>query len=189
VAWSSFTPSTTTPDSAAIPLICEISAELFAEVGTESVSDVSCVWRAGRLSDLVNTERQISLTQAAQAVGGSTDVDWRGFLTQLQDTLPAGVVITTVNIDSAAPGMAYEQSSTPLEGARVATLNFTATSPSLPDVPTWLDGLRTLDAFVDATPNSVQLDADNSAYRVDITMHVSSKIYSGRYASKETDAQ
>lgn len=140
-------------------------------------------------SDLVTTQQQIELTTAAEAVGGATDVDWRAYLTQLQATLPAGVVLKTIAVDAAAPGAIYEQSTTPLEGSRIATLTFAATSPTLPDIPNWLDGLRTLPAFVDATPNSVRLDDVDGVYVVDITMHVNADAYSNRYAPTGTDGQ
>ncbi|THG29656.1 PilN domain-containing protein [Naasia lichenicola] len=149
----------------------------------------SLVGQQAQYSDLVATEQRIDLIEAAQAVGGSTDVDWRAYLADMQATLPAGVVIKTVSIDSAAPGMVYEQSATPLEGSRIATLTFSAISPSLPDVPTWLDGLRSLKAFVDATPNSVQLDETGGTYVVDITMHINTDAYTNRFATTGTDAQ
>ena len=159
------------------------------ELAVAHANSVSLLQQQTKYSDLVNAKQQIDITAAAQAVGGSTDVDWRAYLASLQSTLPAGVVIKTVTIDAATPGAVYEQSSTPLEGARVATLSFSAISPTLPDVPRWLDGLRTLNAFVDATPNSVRLDDANGMYQVDITMHVSADVYSHRFAATGTDAQ
>ncbi len=149
----------------------------------------SLLQQQAQYSGLVTTERRIDLIQAAQAVGGSTDVDWRSYLSDMQSTLPQGVIIKTVSIDSAVPGAVYTQSATPLEGSRIATLSFSAISTSLPDVPTWLDGLRTLKAFVDATPNSVQLDESGSAYVVDITMHINTDAYTNRFATEGTDAQ
>jgi len=159
------------------------------ELAEAQSASTSLLQQQSQYSDLVTVNRQIDLTTAAQAVGGATDVNWRDYLATLQSTLPSGVVLKTVTIDSAAPGTTYEQSTTPLEGMRVATLTFTAISPSLPDVPNWLNGLRTLDAFVDATPNSVQLDDTDNTYLVEITMHVNADIYSNRFAATGTDAQ
>ena len=76
----------------------------------------------------------------------------------------------------------------PLEGGRVGTLAFAATSPTLPSIPTWLNGLRSLPGFVDAVPNSVTRQEDGS-YTASITMHINAEAYSGRFAPKVPDAE
>ena len=140
--------------------------------------------RQAKYSDLKSVQEKIALTQAAQAVGAGTEVDWSDYLGKLRATLPAGVTLSSVTVDSASPTTGYAQSTVPLEGPRVATLTFTALSPTLPDVPTWIDALATLPAFVDAVPDAVTLD-ESGAYVVDVTMHVDARAYSGRYALQE----
>lgn len=125
---------------------------------------------------------QISLIQAAQEVGGSTEVDWKAYLEKIQATLPGAVGIQTVQIDAASPLAVYAQSTTPLEGPRVATIAFTATTDSFPQMPQWLSALESLPAYVDATPDSATRDEGNGTYTVSITMHVSAEIYDGRFA-------
>jgi Tfp pilus assembly protein PilN len=139
-------------------------------------------------SDLKDVQERIALTEAAQSVGAGTEVDWSAYLGALRTTLPAGVTLTSVTVDSASPTKGYEQPTVPLEGARIATLTFTALSPALPDVPTWIDALATLPAFVDAVPDSVTLD-DSGAYVVNMTMHIGADAYSGRFASAEGGAK
>jgi Tfp pilus assembly protein PilN len=130
---------------------------------------------------LQKIESGIALIQAGQQVGASTEIDWQKYLEKLQATLPAGVVIKTVSIESASPLVDYTQSTVPLEGSRVATLTFTATSPTLPTIPDWLDGLSELVGFADAVPGTVTLQ-DDGAYSVNITMHINSEAFALRYA-------
>lgn len=127
----------------------------------------------------------VSLVQAAQQVGASTEISWRDYLQKVQATLPGNVAIETVTIDSATPLAIYSQPTAPLQGARVATLTFQATSPTLPEVPVWLRSLGTLKGFADATPGSVSLDPSKNVYTVKITMHINEAAFDGRFAPKE----
>ena len=63
----------------------------------------------------------------------------------------------------------------------MSTIAFTATSPTLPDVPRWLDGLAGLPGYVDALPGETTANED-ATWTVNITMHVGSEVYTGRFA-------
>ncbi len=89
------------------------------------------------------------------------------------------------HVDSASPLALYAQSTAPLQGARVATISFAAKSPTLPEVPAWLNALATLPGFADATPGSVTLDATTNVYTVNITMHVNDAAFDNRFDPKE----
>lgn len=131
-----------------------------------------------------STERQSDLLRAAQSVGGSTEIDWQATLQRVQDSLPTGVTITGVQIDSATPLEAYAQATSPLQGQRVATLTIDAASPTLPSVPAWLDSIRNIPAFVDGNANSVTLDSATNVYTVDMTIHLDEAAYDGKYDAK-----
>ncbi|MFP3466302.1 hypothetical protein [Leifsonia sp. SIMBA_070] len=128
---------------------------------------------------------QVTLTQAAQQVGASTEIDWKAYLQKVQATLPSDVSMTSVSVDSATPLAAYEQPTAPLQGSRVATLTFEASSPVLPVVPVWLKSLETLPGFADATPGSVSLDETTKLYTVSITMHINQAAFDKRFDPKE----
>lgn len=132
-------------------------------------------------ADLRQLQSGIALIEAGRMVGASTEIDWKAYLTDLQKTLPTGVRLDTISIDSASPFVDYAQSAAPLQGARVATLSFSATSPTIPSIPDWLDGLAELTGFVDAVPGSVTILPDGT-YRVNMTMHINSEAYSLRFA-------
>lgn len=129
-------------------------------------------------------QADVSKVEAARRIGASTEIDWKSYLIAVQKTLPSNVTIDTVKIDSASPLATYAQPTAPLQGARVATLSFAATSPTLPKVPTWLTGLQALPGFADALPGSLTKN-DNGSYTVDITMHINDHAYSNRFAKKE----
>ncbi|GAA4160377.1 hypothetical protein GCM10022286_16300 [Gryllotalpicola daejeonensis] len=136
-----------------------------------------------QFSKISTLESQTQLVQTAQRVAGATEIDWQGYLTKVQATLPAGVTIKTVKVDSETPLVAYAQPNTPLLGPRVATITFTATSDQLPDVPAWLDALSKLKGFADANPDTVNLTAQQ--YSATITMHVNADVFDNRFAPKD----
>jgi hypothetical protein len=125
-------------------------------------------------------QQQVDLIQAAQQVGAATEINWELYLNAVQATLPTNVSLDTINIDSATPFAPYTQATAPLQGARVATLSFTAKSSTLPQVPAWLDALMALPGYADASPGSVTRD-DTGAYSVSITMHINQAAFSNRF--------
>lgn len=127
-------------------------------------------------------QEQLSLIRTAQEVGGSTEIAWAPYLQKVQQTLPANVTITGVNVDSSTPIELYPQSTASLQGPRVATIVFTAASPSLPEVSSWLVALKSLPGFADALPGTVDL-RENGSYTATITMHVDQKAFSNRFSS------
>lgn len=128
-------------------------------------------------------QNEVDLVTAAQQVGVSTEIDWKNYLDGVQAILPSSVTISTVAVDSASPLALYGQSTAPLQGARVATVSFTAESAVLPDVPTWLDSLATLPGYADALLGSVTR-AEDGVYTVAITMHVNDAAYARRFVSE-----
>ncbi|MBB2969041.1 hypothetical protein [Leifsonia aquatica] len=138
-----------------------------------------------RFREVRTVQDQVTLVEAAQQVGASTEIDWKDYLQKVQATLPADVTLATVTIDSATPLATYAQPTVPLQGSRVATLTFQASSPTLPVVPTWLKSLATLPGFADATPGSVTLDPTTATYAVDITMHINETAFDRRFDPQE----
>ena len=133
-------------------------------------------------ASVTSVKDQIALIQAGQKVGDSTEIDWQAYLAKLQATLPAGVALTGVTVDSATPLKAYTPSTVPLQGDRIAMLTFTATSDSLPSIPTWLDGLATLPGFADALPGQVTLAT--GVYTATVTMHINTEAFANRFDKK-----
>ncbi|PYY51637.1 hypothetical protein [Curtobacterium sp. MCBD17_023] len=137
-------------------------------------------------------EQDTALARAGQQVGGSTEIDWQSTLSTVQQLLPQGVVITALNIESSSPMQSFDQSTAPLQGARVATLNVTVSSPSIPSVPDWTERLTNLTGYVDSNIDTItrgSATGDGAAaatgtYQASITLHVDSEAYDGKYAEK-----
>jgi len=156
-----------------------------AELAAEQARTAPLLTEQGKYFAVRSLQNQITLTQAAQLVGASTEIDWKAYLDAVQNTLPTSVAITTVQIDSATPLDPYTQPTAPLQGQRVATVAFTATSTVLPDIPAWLGALGGLDGFADALPGSVTLDQITGVYTVTITMHVNDIAFAHRFDPTE----
>jgi Tfp pilus assembly protein PilN len=134
--------------------------------------------------EVQKVQDEVSAREAAQQVGTSTEIDWKKYLTAVQGTLPARVTLTTITIGSASPLTTYTQATVPLQGSRVATLSFAVETPSLPQVPVWLNALPSLPGYVDAVPGSVTRDDTTGLYTVNITMHINGAAFSKRFAAK-----
>lgn len=137
------------------------------------------VLEQAKYADVSAVQLTIQTINAGQQVGSSTEVDWRDYITKLQKTLPDGVKITSVKVDTGTPMQLFPQSDAPLQGARVGAISFEASSKTLPDIPDWLRGLATMPGFVDATPGSVK--SEGSAYTVQVLMHYNAEAYSMRF--------
>lgn len=170
--------------AAAIVASTFIAGQMNQQLVDEQAQTQSILQQQGKFVEVRAVQDQVSLTKAAQQVGASTEIDWKGYLTKVQNTLPETVVITSVSLDSASPLGPYAQATAPLQGSRVATLTFTVTSPTLPEVPVWLDALSTLPGYSDAVPGTVTIEADGT-YTSDITMHVNEKAFDGRFQTKK----
>jgi hypothetical protein len=127
----------------------------------------------------------VEVGEAALRVGGSTEIDWQDYLARVQASLPEGVKLNSFSVEASTVTQQYPQASVPLQGARIATLQFTATSPSLPEIPDWLNRLRELPGFVDAEPGSVSLS--EGGYQVAIEMHIDAQAYTNRLTAEEKD--
>ncbi len=137
------------------------------------------VQQQSEYQEVRDVQNTIQTIIAGQQVGGSTEINWRSYLLLLQGTLPAGVVLDSVKIESGTPMVAFAQSDAPLQGARVAALSFSVTSPTLPSIPNWLRSMAELPGFVDAIPGNVS--GAEGSYTVDVVLHVNSDAFSMRF--------
>ncbi|MGN6502674.1 MAG: hypothetical protein ACTHKX_07195 [Pseudolysinimonas sp.] len=175
---------------AAVVLIAIVTAAgCVGAFGVSSVAQVALaatqqqqqalVIEQAKYSEVSQVQQTIRTIEAGQQVGSSTEVDWRAYIGKLQKTLPAGVKITSVKVDTGTPMQLFPQSDAPLQGARVGAISFEASSKTLPDIPDWLRALATMPGFVDATPGSVRIEG--SSYIVDVLMHYNTDAYSMRF--------
>ena len=152
-----------------------------ASLAIEQANTQSLLMQQRKYVEVRKVQQQVDTIIAAQQVGTATEINWEQYLTSVQATLPPNVTIDTINIDSATPFAPYTQATAPLQGARIATLSFTAKSSTLPEVPAWLDALTTLPGYADASPGSVTRN-ETGAYSVSITMHINEAAFTNRFA-------
>jgi hypothetical protein len=165
------------------------AAGCVATFGVSSVAQVQLAIVQQQQTDLVLEQagyqevRDVQLTletiTAGQQVGSSTEVNWRSFIQEIQDNLPAGVALQTVKVETGTPMQAYPQSDAPLQGIRVGSISFTASSAALPNTAAWLRALDDMDGFVDAIPGSVK--QEGGAYTAEVLMHFNEQAFSQRF--------
>lgn len=156
--------------------LATVALMALAEAQTETSNLLA---QQAAFAETQNSLNAVALGEAALAVGGSTEIDWQDYLGLVQTSLPAGVTLESFNVDASTVTENYPQSDVPLQGARIATLQFAAVSPGLPEIPSWLDQLRALPGFVDAVPDSV-IQRDQGGYVATITMHIDAEVYTNR---------
>ena len=152
-----------------------------ANLAIEQVNTQSLLVQQRKYVEVRKVQQQVDTIMLARQMGTTTEINWEMYLTSVQATLPQNVTIDTINIDSATPFAPYTQATAPLQGARIATLSFTAKSSTLPEVPAWLDALKTLPGYADASPGSVTRN-ETGAYSVSITMHINDAAFTNRFA-------
>lgn len=143
----------------------------------------------GKYVEVKQVTSLLATATAAQQVGMSTEIDWKAYLTDIQNSLPTGTLVTNFVAETATPLVAFNQPSVPLQGDRIGELTFTATSQSLPDVEAWLQALSKLHGYVDASPGSISLNTDATLYQVTITMHINQDALLLRFDDVARDAR
>lgn len=148
-------------------------------LGIEQRLTTSLLQQTQQYHDIVNIQSKIALVQAAQQVGISTEVNWEKILTALQLTLPPHLTISSINLDSQTPFSNYSAPTAPLQSTRIATLNLSATTPTLALVPVWLNSLASLPGFADATPGLLTRDG-SGAYLLNVIIHLNQGAFANR---------
>jgi hypothetical protein len=138
----------------------------------------------GEYVEVRRAQEEVDATVAARRLASSVDIDWTDYLQQIRARLPGDVVVGAVVLDAGSPWAPYGQATAPLQPSRVATVNLTLTSPTLPSVPDWLEAMATLPGYADSAPTRVAL-LDSGGYEVSLTLHVNAEVFSNRFAEAE----
>jgi Tfp pilus assembly protein PilN len=151
-----------------------------ASLATEQARATAYVAASNEYSPVLKVQRQMSDITAAQPLAASGEISWLPFLSSVKGTLPPGMTVTDfeARLDTAAEQDAV--ATTPLAAPHVATLDITTTTSTMP-ISDWLDRLKTVKGYVDATPGSVNLDQTTGIYTVQVQLHVNAKAESKRF--------
>lgn len=137
-----------------------------------------------KYADVTTLESQLSGIQQAQPRAASGEIQWAPYLALVGGTLPPDTVITAISAtlsDSADPAAVV----VPLQAPHVAVVGLTVDSPQA-SVSDWLDSMRSLPGFVDATPGNVVLVPETGRYTVAVDLLVNDVALAKRFEPKDT---
>ena len=137
-----------------------------------------------KYSDVTMLESQLRGIAEAQPLAASGEIQWAPYLALVGATLPPDTVITAISAklsSTADPALQV----VPLQAAHVAVVGLTVNSPQA-SVSDWLDSMRSLPGFVDATPGNVVLVPETGRYTVAVDLLVNDVALAKRFEPKDT---
>ena len=131
-------------------------------------------------------QAQVSASEEARRFATSTEVDWPATLDSLAAVAPEGAVNWSgATIVASTPIAPFGASSVPILQPRVAEVTFVGVTRTLPDFALWIERLKTVPGFADATPTTFTNAGD--LYTYSMVIHLNEKIYTNRFAVTEED--
>ncbi|KQV26104.1 MULTISPECIES: hypothetical protein [unclassified Microcella] len=127
----------------------------------------------------------------------SAEIDWEALLAEVRSTLPAGVLLVSVDgeiTDGGAPDSGEtadgaDPEPEPLRQDSVASIRINATSPTVPDVEAWLADLEGVTGFAGIAPPTSVVGSEGASYTVTIEFLLNEEAFLGRYAPETADAE
>lgn len=135
----------------------------------------------GEYSEGKQVADQIAAANLALQTATATEVDWRTFLTNVQAIAPEGMTFAKIAGNSANPIEPFPAPSEAFQGVRVGELKFSISAPSTAALDAWLEALKKVPGFVDASPSGIVSDG-GGAYTSDITIHFNEGVLLNRFA-------
>ena len=135
-----------------------------------------------QFSGVTAVRQGITSSVAAQRTAAVRMIDWESYMDQVAGSLPEGLSIGSIAVDSTVPSPAAStptpspQAGTGLTGSYVATVTVHVLTTRLATVQTWLGSLTTLRGYVDASPGAVST-ASTGGLDVAVTLHLNAKAY------------
>jgi hypothetical protein len=136
-----------------------------------------------QFSGVTEVRRGLTSSGAAARTAAVRMIDWESYMDALAASLPKGLSIGSIAVDStvpaptaSAPGTASPQAGTGLRGSYVATVTVHVLTTRLATVQTWLGSLTALKGYVDASPGAVST-ASAGGLDVAVTLHLNAKAY------------
>lgn len=146
------------------------------------------VQQQGDFIEIRQVQSDLLGAQAAKAVGASTEIDWATYFAVIDETLPVGVGLSGIALESATPIEAGPTGTTvPLRGAKVATFTLEVSSPAVIDVKSWLIALQSVTGYVDASPKAVTRQ-DDGTYSASVVLNLNEAAYWNRYLPDDASA-
>jgi hypothetical protein len=136
----------------------------------ENAQTAAILEEQAKYTEVIAITNQLDTVKAAQVVGSSTSIDFKTYLSYVQDSLPDGSSMTGFSIAAKSPDVAYDPAVDSAHTATVATMNFAVKVPNLADLAKWLRNLETIPGYATYRVGNVQ--KTNDSYTVDLSMLV-----------------
>ncbi|MET4780453.1 hypothetical protein [Glaciihabitans sp. UYNi722] len=163
---------------AATLALMSANAQLANEQSRSSLLSVE----QGKYGKVTAIQNQVNDITTAQPVAAGGEILWAPYLQTVQATLPVGTTITAFTAQLVDPAAAPVADS--LLGAHAAILSLTADSPQA-SISDWLDNLRTLKGFVQATPGTVTLVPETGRYTVGVDLLISNAALANQFVTEK----
>jgi Tfp pilus assembly protein PilN len=137
-----------------------------------------------KYSSVITLETQQRDILSAQLLAAAPEIQWTPYLKLIEKTLPRETSITAV--DAALVDPTETTVEVPLVTDHVAVIGLTVDSPQA-SVSDWLDAMKALPGFVDATPGNVVLVPETGRYTVDVDLLVNDAALAARFEPEETE--
>ncbi len=164
----------------------------FAQAQLQAERDRSELLLAQQLEFAEARAIDAALTEATNSrlAVTSVEIDWESLLAEVRSTLPAGVLLVSVDgeiTDGDAPsatteGGGAEGEPEPLRQDSVASIRINATSPTVAD----LEGVT---GFAGIAPPTSVVGSEGASYTVTIEFLLNEEAFLGRYAPETADAE
>ncbi|WP_168626193.1 MULTISPECIES: hypothetical protein [unclassified Cryobacterium] len=125
---------------------------------------------AGQIDDIVKAQRQ----------GAATEIDWKAYFAEIETTLPEGVTVVSVVIDSISPVEELPVQDIPLQQGWVASVTIGVVGETVPDIEAWLNRLAGVTAYAGVAP-PVEVSENGGGYAVSVKLLVNSDAYALRF--------
>jgi Tfp pilus assembly protein PilN len=139
-------------------------------------------------AEVLATEKELTRTQLALASAMVYEVGWVRLVTQLQDTLPEGAVITDLSAVTTAAGLELPEPVNLLAPQGIGEVTLTARIATLPDVAAWTDALAEVPGLSEVTPEVAILEAEEGgSYQVTFVIQLNLDALDNPFANPPAD--
>jgi alkylhydroperoxidase/carboxymuconolactone decarboxylase family protein YurZ len=129
---------------------------------------------------------QVTAAENAQKVGESTDVDWTAILYSIDDSMPQGMTLKTIQITVPTPDSPFLASAVPLDGPRVTELKIQTETAKYSLVSPWIRNLQQVLGYSDATISTIEFNKDAGKLLVTTTLHLNDTVFTHRFEQDGT---
>ena len=171
----------------------------FAQAQLQAERDRSELLLAQQLEFAEARAIDAALTEATNSrlAATSVEIDWESLLAEVRSTLPAGVLLVSVDgeiTDGDSPsadaeGGGADGEPEPLRQDSVASIRISATSPTVPDVEAWLADLESVTGFAGIAPPTSVVGSEGASYTVTIEFLLNEEAFLGRYTPETADSE